>query len=492
MLSAARILLVLAVASGSAMAQMTGPHDPIDPQLDCDRRYVDPVGGDNTFTGTLARPWRTLTHALVNTMKPGVVILLPGIYSSSTNGETFPVFLRNGISIQGTSALNTILDGEGNDVIWVHPFGPNDTFVNTLVDAVTITNGEAGVRFVDELLSVEPEFANCFIVKNAVGVHLTAIYCHMIQPDGYIKFRPKFVNDTIAENGIGILDEGIWFSFDPDPDLTVNGEAEPAIVNCLVWPNTLSDLEGVDGTDISRTVFCTSDQAGISQIRSNKPAPASLIPVCGGNPDSVYVNRVTWDYRLLPGSRMANRGTTVLSVPNGTTGKQTFPCGEDIFDVDCEGFCNPRIAGSLPDIGADEFDQLVVAGYAPKTTDFNASFPTAAIYMTPRPPLGASLFGTLTVGGARVGYLKFLPSSTPGTRPSGTIAPTTTPSGTSCIDSATILPGYPVTIAMPPVGTPLLMTMSASVPIRHNMQVLPSDSTGAATTLSNLQSFVIR
>lgn len=60
--------------------------------------YIDAIdGNDTTGDGSEASPWRTLTYANSQTQNRGteanpvVLHALPGVYSPSTNGETFPI-----------------------------------------------------------------------------------------------------------------------------------------------------------------------------------------------------------------------------------------------------------------------------------------------------------------------------------------------------------------------------------------------------------------
>ena len=148
---------------------------PVTP-LDCDRIYVDPVNGSNNGTGTFNNPLLRIQDAIWAATPPAVVVALPGVYSSSTNGESFPLWMREGISLQGNSAMDTILDGEGfsSEIIRFMPASSSDTFNNVLIDGVMITGGGIGVYMGDEF-HPRPQFSNCFIVKNGVGVHIRAL-----------------------------------------------------------------------------------------------------------------------------------------------------------------------------------------------------------------------------------------------------------------------------------------------------------------------------
>ncbi len=495
-ISLAALLTIPLVASPPARAA--------DPLPTC-IRYVDPVNGSDGAAGTLDYPWKTINRALYGTnpvSQGDAVVLLPGIYSPSTNGETMPIFLRHRVSLQGTNALNTILDGEGADVFRVFAVSATQDFANTLVDGVTITGGDRGVFMRTEELPIRVTFANCFIVKNRIGVQATLI-CDIREPiDGYRDHTFGLINDTIADNEIGILDEGIPAEDCDDSPPIVNGESSPCIANCLVYPNSCSDLQGVDNDDLVNTAFCTFDMAQItcpasypptttSVIRGDRPSPSSIAIVCGIPRNAIYVLPARWDYRLKPPSFLVDLGTTSLVAANGTIGDTMFPCGLKVFDVDCEGYHNPRLVGGVPDVGADEQGQLLIAGFAPKTTDFNATHSTAFMLMTPRPTLSGNLSAETYVGGGPLGYTYNEPLSVPGARPKGTTVPTATPIGASVISASQLLPGFPMTFAMPAVGTPLSFTQASATAVRRNVQVLPRSDTPAQTTLSNLQSFQI-
>lgn len=68
--------------------------------------------------------------------QPGDTIFLEsGIYSPSTNGENFPIFMKDGVSLKGEDPSNTIIDAEGTDYIFdVFNFGG-------FIDGFTLRNG---------------------------------------------------------------------------------------------------------------------------------------------------------------------------------------------------------------------------------------------------------------------------------------------------------------------------------------------------------------
>jgi len=79
--------------------------------------YVAPNGSDEN-NGAAATPWRTINFALsqifareLDTLR---LRLQPGVYSPITTGEQFPIRLETQVSLIGTAAANTIIEGTGS------------------------------------------------------------------------------------------------------------------------------------------------------------------------------------------------------------------------------------------------------------------------------------------------------------------------------------------------------------------------------------------
>jgi predicted outer membrane repeat protein len=85
------------------------------PQYDADL-YVSPAGDDGNTGLTSIEPLKTITHALKSIISSSenqhTIHLAEGTYSSSSNEERFPLYLRDGLSMTGQSSENTNLDGE--------------------------------------------------------------------------------------------------------------------------------------------------------------------------------------------------------------------------------------------------------------------------------------------------------------------------------------------------------------------------------------------
>jgi hypothetical protein len=78
--------------------------------------HVHGVGGSDTIgDGTQLRPYQTITHALEVATPGSIIILAPGEYTEAS-GETFPLRLQPGITVQGSpspGSHQTVIRGSG-------------------------------------------------------------------------------------------------------------------------------------------------------------------------------------------------------------------------------------------------------------------------------------------------------------------------------------------------------------------------------------------
>lgn len=77
--------------------------------------FVNPQTGNNAGDGSQQAPFKTLTHALSVAPENSIISLAPGLYNSA-NGETFPLMLKSGVTVQGEPSdrgQNVIIQGSG-------------------------------------------------------------------------------------------------------------------------------------------------------------------------------------------------------------------------------------------------------------------------------------------------------------------------------------------------------------------------------------------
>jgi len=79
--------------------------------------HVDPaLGSDLTGDGSVAAPWKTITHALGRASTPRLIHLTAGTYSAA-GGELFPLVLSSKTSLRGAGQSRTRIDGAGANVV---------------------------------------------------------------------------------------------------------------------------------------------------------------------------------------------------------------------------------------------------------------------------------------------------------------------------------------------------------------------------------------
>ena len=102
--------------------------------------YISPDGSDDNDGLTAEFPLRTIHYAntviLADSLHPHMIHLLTGIYSPDTNGEIFPIELRNYISLTGQSQESVILDADSTAT--VVSFIASD---GSSLSGVTVTGG---------------------------------------------------------------------------------------------------------------------------------------------------------------------------------------------------------------------------------------------------------------------------------------------------------------------------------------------------------------
>jgi hypothetical protein len=76
-----------------------------------DKRFVDPVNGNDANSGCVNLPFKTLTHAFTDIDSGGTVVAQPGVYSEAS-GEAFPLNCREqAVTIVGTDWERCIIRG---------------------------------------------------------------------------------------------------------------------------------------------------------------------------------------------------------------------------------------------------------------------------------------------------------------------------------------------------------------------------------------------
>ncbi|MBK8975135.1 MAG: hypothetical protein IPM29_04370 [Planctomycetes bacterium] len=164
-----------------------------------------------------------------------IVHCLPGLYGPRSsqpidpqsglafNGEQFPIVIaRHRVSLQGTSALDTIFDARGQSThilelrqdvqsLTNHDFVDGITFRNAATrSAPPFTPGSGaaiwirGTRVPEMMIPVSTAITNCFFQGNAVGIAIDATAVVEPMLGLWANHRIRVFNNTFAWNVIGV------------------------------------------------------------------------------------------------------------------------------------------------------------------------------------------------------------------------------------------------------------------------------------------------
>jgi hypothetical protein len=205
-----------------------------------------------------------------------VIHCLPGLYGPFNatlpridpqsglpfNGETWPVTIPSFVSIQGTSALDTIFDARRTDTHILKITDPNTTSVTheeSFIDSVTIRNAwsnsavagsGAGIYIHPSGMGASSRInvTNCFITNNTVGIGIDNFL-----PPSNVAQSPRIINNTIAWNTIGLWSGNTATGgvSDNNPTLLNNVFDGSGPTGLAGYITTTSGFEGVDATETS-------------------------------------------------------------------------------------------------------------------------------------------------------------------------------------------------------------------------------------------------
>ena len=84
---------------------------PFMPKANATDYYVDSSAQNDSGDGSQNSPWKTIKHALQNASAPATINVAAGTYDT-TNGETFPLNMKNNVSLKGADRNTTIIDAK--------------------------------------------------------------------------------------------------------------------------------------------------------------------------------------------------------------------------------------------------------------------------------------------------------------------------------------------------------------------------------------------
>ncbi len=159
----------------------------------CTTLIVDPFYPDNVQI-IVPDDFYTIQEAIDFALPGDQVFVRSGVYSPSTNGELFPLFMQNGVDLVGLDPNTTILDAEGTDYVLDLFFYDFGLIANFTVTGGLATNG-AGVLIEDSRGVMQ----NMIVVGNRAAEQGAGIY--VLNSSGFL-----LQNNIITDNVRRFLD----------------------------------------------------------------------------------------------------------------------------------------------------------------------------------------------------------------------------------------------------------------------------------------------
>ncbi len=115
--------------------------------------YYVAVGGDNANDGSAGTPWKSITHALGQAVAGDIIHVAGGTYSVLATGESFPLVMKQEVTVSGANRDTTILDGASAAAV-ISAVGVNTVTLSNF----TISNGKAsqggGINIADSNINI--------------------------------------------------------------------------------------------------------------------------------------------------------------------------------------------------------------------------------------------------------------------------------------------------------------------------------------------------
>ncbi len=279
-----------AVGNNEAISTMEFDYQPY--------RYVSLLGSDAIGDGTLENPYATPQHAIDMAVAGQTVCVGPGTFTGN-------VTMKNGVSLIGSGANETILNGTGSDSVVRF----SNLYTDELLSDLTVTGGSATDGGGIYCNASSPTISNVIVTGNTAASKGAGIYCGaassavivntVVSDNMQTAFRqpstggtaifcssssPKILNCTVVDNECRDLRYTLPGAIQSDSLL-------PTIENCIIWGNmgaglklctaTYSDnQDGAAGIgNISIDPRFVSSVIGEYQLRADSPCIDVANPV---------------------------------------------------------------------------------------------------------------------------------------------------------------------------------------------------------------------
>ncbi len=134
--------------------------------------YVAPDGNDFNDCLSESTPCASITTAIDKASNGDTVVVLPGTYSTST-GESFPINLKPGLNLLGSSRDATIIFGQSDQPVLNIGNAVEDFSEATRVEDLTLQNGDIGLQVYSSNYHVSsPSIARICARWNEIGIKM--------------------------------------------------------------------------------------------------------------------------------------------------------------------------------------------------------------------------------------------------------------------------------------------------------------------------------
>jgi parallel beta-helix repeat protein len=352
--------------------------------------YVSP-DGDNSNSGlTQEEPLKNIDYAFSRIMAlPNhyhTIHLMEGIYSTSSNGELFPVYLLDYCDLTGVSEDGVVLDAEGQSIVMI----VKNNLLNQMSN-FTVTNGKSDGSYPYHycggitLDNSNVKLSDITIKENADGGISSLGGSHLLENVKIINngdvwgggglyvsgSSPVLINVLISGNQADECGGGVYCNYHGNPvfrnvTITENSAAigsgvycswssNPQLVNTILWNNLPGEICFNDGSQPNSITIAWSDiRGGEAGIVTNGNGTVNWLE---GNIDldPQFTGAGDHPFELQDESPCVNSGT-----PDTT--------GLILPALDLAG--NPRFYGGRIDMGAYENQNMVIGIEEFKVHDF--------------------------------------------------------------------------------------------------------------------------
>ncbi len=206
------------IAPYKCEADLSAQHHKIE-QIDQDM-YVAPEGNDENSGITAEEPLQTIAWAQMlikrNDANPHTIHLAPGTYSPSLNNQKFPLGIKHGVTIQGASPENTILDGDDQFNIFQSGYYNSEELPLLVIRDLQMINARDILEYRGAIGLLKAElFLDNVKINDCFGGVSSAILCR----DGIYNFNNVKILDNIGGYACNI---SCIYAGNPEPMLSVN------------------------------------------------------------------------------------------------------------------------------------------------------------------------------------------------------------------------------------------------------------------------------